>query len=168
MRFHVSSLAAVTALVANVLASTGAYAQTTPATRPAHTLPPAVMSQLLKAIADKGRDTTLPATIAPDLGLAAKGAAWPDRQFAVQSQATGMVHAVAAGAAPDSDLVLSVRGDAAITLFRVRRDGTMAGAVEFFPQTQFSSPALPGDAAREFDAEILFWARTLEALAAPE
>ena len=143
-----------------------ASAQTAPAIRPAHSLPPALMAQLLKAIAAQGRDTALPASIAPDLGLTAKGAAWPDRQFAVQSQATGMVHTAAAGPAPDSDLVLSVRGDAAIPLFRVRRDGTMAGAVEFFPQTQLSSMALPGDAARDFDAEILFWTRTLESLAA--
>lgn len=137
-----------------------------PAAPAAKPIPPAVIAKLIEHIAADGRDASLPPAIAAALGLGAGGEAWPSRQFAVQSQATGVVHAAAAGARPDSDLILSTRGDAAITIFRLRRDGALVGAVYFFPETQSVAPAPTGAAAHDFDDERVFWQRTIETLSA--
>ena len=134
-------------------------------TRP---IPAALLARLQAHIAAEGRDTSLPPAIASALGLGVAGQAWPNRQFAVRAQATGVVHAVAAGAGPDSDLILSSRGDAAITVFHIRRDGALVGAVYYFPETLTVAAVPAGAAAHDFDDERVFWIRTIDTLGADE
>ena len=138
------------------------------ASDPARPLPPPVLDALLKRIAAEGRDNDLPGPIAQILGLSAGGEVWPNRQFAVRSQATGAIHAAAVGTKTGSDLILSSRGDAAITILRLRRDGTLVGGAYYFPQTQSGSAAPPALAAHDFADERGFWMRTVDALAAAD
>lgn len=158
-------------VVAAGLGGGGVSAQTAPvppaaaaasASRP---IPAAVIGKLLEQVAAKGRDSALPGPIASALGLPA-GEAWTNRQFAVRSSATGAVHTIAAGARADSDLVLSNRGDAAITIFRIRRDGALVSAVYFFPLTQTNAVLPPAEAAHDFDEERLFWIRAIDMIGA--
>ncbi len=161
-------LALLAVLVAGILGAGGVGAQTTAlpaaASRP---IPAAVIGKLLEQVAAKGRDSTLPTAIASALGL--PGAEpWTNRQFAVRSSATGAIHAIAAGVRPDSDLVLSNRGDAAITIFRIRRDGALVSAVYFFPLTQTNAVLPPTEAAHDFDEERLFWIRAIDTIGADD
>jgi len=134
-------------------------------TRP---MPPAVMAKLLHHVELGGRPGVLPASLAPVLGLAPSGQTWAFKQFAVRTPDTGVIHALAVGVAAPSDLVFSARGDVAITVFRVRRDGALVSAVNFFPQTQ-TSVALPAaEAAGAFANERGFWIRTADDLIGEE
>ena len=125
---------------------------------------PDMLARILKIISSAGHDGELPASIAGPLGLTNPAQAWPDRQFAVQGNETGAVHAIAISRAADSDLVFSVRRPAAISIFRAHRDGTLVDAVDFFPGTQQSMKAPVGQARTDFAAECAFWAKTLAAL----
>ena len=166
-------LAVLAALAAAPVSLDAAFAQA-PTAKPDSTGPaqpatkspvtPDMLARILKFIASAGHDGELPATIAGPLGLATAAQAWPDRQFAVQGDETGTVHAIAISRAADSDLVFSVRGPAAITVFRAHRDGTLVDAVDFFPGTQQSMKAPPGQARTDFAAECAFWSKTMAAL----
>lgn len=128
---------------------------------------PTLAAKLRKLVDAAGAESALPASIATALGFTAGGQPWPDRQAAVQSHGTGTVHAVAVGATPGGDFALSVRGPAAITVFRVRADGTMAGAVSYFQDTKQAMALFPGQAKTDFAAEVVFWSSTIDGLITP-
>jgi hypothetical protein len=131
---------------------------------------PNMLAKMLKLAASIGIDSELPPSVATALGLsttgAATGQAWLDRQFAVQSNATGTVHAVAFSRANDGDMVLSVRGPAAISIFRIHRDGVLVSAVNFFPETKQTTPLSPLEAQDGYAAECVFWLTNLDPLVA--
>jgi len=117
-----------------------------------------LQAKMLKLISLAGSDIELPAPIAGALGLGA-GQAWPDRQFSVRSSATATIHAMAAGRGGETDIVLSVRGAAAITVFRVDGKGSLVSATNFFLLTKQTAPVSPAEARA-------FWAANIDALIA--
>ena len=128
---------------------------------------PAVLAKLLKLIASAGADIDVPASVAGPLGLG-EGKAWPARQFAVQASATGSVHAVALGRSDDQDIVFSVRGPAAVSVFRAHRDGTLVTATNLFEGTNQSAALPPGEAQADFAAEGAFWAANVDSVSTPD
>jgi hypothetical protein len=158
------------ALIAVSLVSPGlAAAQPHPdAPAPDRTLRPELLGRLLALIAEKGRDGDLPAAISTALGLVPTAQTWADRQFAVISDVNGEVHAVAVSRGTDQDLVFSSRGEVAITIFRVQRDGTVVSAVNFFPQSQQSGSVPLALARNQFADECLFWTQALAKLGSGE
>jgi hypothetical protein len=150
-------------------AASRAQAASTPAPAAASSgraVTPDMLATMIKLSASIGMDSQLPAPIAAALGFSTAGQPWPDRQFAVQSNATGTVHAVALSRGSDPDIVLSVRGPAAISVFRVRRDGALVSAVNFFTQTKQTAPLSPLEARSGYEAECVFWVTNLDHLAA--
>ncbi|MDB5481481.1 MAG: hypothetical protein JWO83_2534 [Caulobacteraceae bacterium] len=139
-----------------------ALGQPAPPFRPG--MPPAVIDKLLKLIAALGVDTVLPAPIAAALGLGAAGQPWPDRQFAVQSEQDGSHHAVAIHRGADPDMIFSVSGPAAISIFRAHRDGALVGATAYFPETHLTANLPLGQSQADFAAEGAFWAAHVDAL----
>jgi|SRR5579859_6637073 len=152
----------LTALALAPLASPPARGQPAPPPRPA--IPPGVIDKLLKLIAAMGVDAVLPAPIAAALGLGAAGQPWPDRQFAVQSDQDGAHHAVAIHRGEDLDMIFSVSGPAAIAIFRVHRDGTLAAATAYFPDTRLTADLPLGQSQTDFAGEKAFWAAHVDAL----
>ena len=144
-----------------------ARTQTPPAHAAESVLAPSVVAQLLTLNAASGRDGEMPAPIAVALGLSTAGQPWPDRQVAVVSNDTGAVHAVAVGLGGEKDIILSVRGPVAISAFRVRRDGTLVSATEYFTTTKLTSPMQPAEARSGFAEECAFWAAHVDRLLAP-
>jgi hypothetical protein len=129
---------------------------------------PSVLARLLAVIAKGGHDTELPPAIATALGLTASGKPWPDRQFAVQSHESGALHAIALGQGEGADIILSVKGPAAISIFRADHQGTLIGATSYFPETGLTMTP-PAAASRiEFAAECAFWAIHIDDLTGPE
>lgn len=128
-------------------------------------MPSAVIDKLLKLIAAAGVDTALPAPVAAALGLASAGQPWPDRQFAVKSTEEGSLHAVAIHRGADPDMVFSMRGPAAISIFRVRRDGTLAGATAYFSDTHLTASLPLAQSQADFAAEATFWTLHADGLA---
>jgi len=129
-------------------------------------LAPEVLAKVLNLISLVGSDRDLPAPIAGSLGLAVSGQPWPDRQFAVQWTPTRTLHAVAISRGADPDLIFSVRGPAAVTIFRTHRDGTLVSATNFFMQTNQAVPLRPDEARAGFAAERAFWTNNIDALVA--
>jgi hypothetical protein len=127
-------------------------------------MPPGVVEKLLKLIAGLGVDTNLPAPIAAALGLGAAGQPWPDRQFAVKSGDNGSLHAVATHRGPDPDVIFSVTGPAAISVFRARREGTLVTATAYFPETHLTANLPPAESQANFGAEGAFWVSHVDAL----
>jgi hypothetical protein len=123
-----------------------------------------VIEKLLKLIAAAGVDTALPAPVAAALGLATGGQPWPDRQFAVQSTDSGALHAAAVHRGAEPDMVFSVRGPAAISIFRVRRDGTLVSATAFFSDTHLTASLPLTQSEADFAAEGGFWALHVDGL----
>ena len=149
-----------------LLAQTAAPAPSAPAPAPAgapRPINPAVLAKLLKLIASAGADIDVPVTVAGPLGLG-DGKAWPARQFAVHASATGSVHAVALGRGDDQDIVFSVRGPAAVSVFRAHRDGTLVTATNLFEGTNQATTLPPGEAQADFAAEGAFWAANVDAV----
>jgi hypothetical protein len=125
---------------------------------------PDVIAKLLKLIAAMGADTDLPAPIAVALGLAGSAQPWPDRQFGVQSDQDGAHHTVAIHRGGDQDMVYSVSGPAAVSVFRVSRDGALIKATAFFPDTGLTADLLRGQSLTDMAAEGRFWAAHVDAL----
>jgi hypothetical protein len=159
-------LAAV--LAALVSAPAPAWAQVAPGSgsdqRPAIT--PDMVTKILGLMPSIGMDTQLPAPVASALGLTVTGQGWPDRQFAVQANDTGTVHAIAVSRSADPDILFSTRGPAAITVFRLRRDGVLVSAINFFTLTRQTAVIPPTEARTEFTTEKVFWLTSLDALIA--
>jgi hypothetical protein len=143
----------IAALALAPLAATG---QTATPARPA--VQPAVIAKLLKLIAAMGVDTDLPAPVAAALGLSANGQPWPDRQFAVQAAQEGSLHAVAIPRGGEPDMIFSVRGPAAISIFRAHRDGVLVGATAYFSDTHLTASLPLAQSQADFVAEGSFWA----------
>lgn len=135
-----------------------------PASGSGPAIPPAVIDKLLKLIAALGVDTELPKPIAAALGLGAAGQPWPDRQFAVTSDQNGALHAVAIHRGPDPDMIFSVSGPAAISVFRALRDGTLVSATAYFPETHLTASLPLGQSRTDFAAERVFWAAHVDGL----
>jgi hypothetical protein len=150
------------ALALAPMAPPPSWSEPAPPARPA--MPPAVIDKLLKLIAALGVDTVLPAPIATALGLGAAGQPWPDRQFAVQSEQDGAHHAVAIHRGADPDIVVSVSGPAAISIFRARRDGTLVGSTAYFPDTHLTADLPLGQSRTDFAAEGVFWTAHVDGL----
>ena len=151
------------ALALAPLAPPPSRGQPAPPARPA--ISPAVLDKLLKLIAGLGVDTQLPAPIAAALGLGdAAQQPWPDRQFAVTSDQAGTLHAVAIHRGSDPDMVFSVSGPAAISVFRAHRDGTLVAATAYFPQTHLTASMPLGQSQTDFAAERVFWATHVDGL----
>jgi hypothetical protein len=129
---------------------------------------PAVLARLLGLIARAGRDTDLPPTIAAALGLTAAGKPWPDRQFAVQSHDSGALHAIALGQGDGADIILSVKGPAAISIFRADHQGVLISATSFFPETGLTMTPPAAASKNDYAAECAFWAIHLDDLAGPD
>jgi hypothetical protein len=127
-------------------------------------LSPELRAKMLKLISTMGRDREVPAPIASALGLTPAGTAWPDRQFAFQWNGVGTAHAIAIGHTGEQDIVLTVRGPAAIEIFRTRPDGTLKSAVNFFLQTSQAQPVASAEARSELTAELAFWAANIDAV----
>lgn len=127
-------------------------------------LAPDLLGKMLKLISLMGSDRDIPAAIAGSLGLEGAGRSWPDRQFAVQWNPTRTLHAVAIGRGGDQDLIFSVRGPAAVSVFRTHRDGTLVSAVNFFMQTNQAVLLSPADARAGLAAERAFWTTNIDAL----
>ena len=147
----------------------GANAQTgaAGAVRPAdQAITAALRSKMLQLITLAGRDRDIPAPISSALGLTPAGTAWPDHQFAFQWNGSGTVHAIAISRGADKDVVLTVRGPAAITVFRARPDGTLDRAVSYFLQTQQTMPLPLGEARAQFSDELAYWAANIDAVIA--
>ena len=134
------------------------------ATAPRAPMPPGVIEKLLRLIAAVGVDTTLPGPIAAAVGLVAGGQSWPDRQFAVKSDDDGALHAVAIHRGSDPDMVFSVSGPAAISVFRARRDGTLMAATAYFPETHLTANLPLAQSQADFAAQGVFWASHVDAL----
>jgi hypothetical protein len=117
---------------------------------------------MLQLITKAGRDRDIPAPISSALGLTAAGTAWPDYQFAVRGNGSGAVHAIAFSRGTDKDVILTVRGPAAITVFRARPDGTLGTAVNVFVQTNQTLPLPAGEARAQFADEVAFWAANID------
>ncbi len=130
---------------------------------------PAVLARLLALIAKAGHDTELPPSIATALGLtgAAAGAAkpWSDRQFAVQSHETGALHAIALGQGDAADIILSVKGPAAISIFRADHNGRLISATSYFPETGLTMTPPSAAARTDYAAECAFWGVHIDELA---
>jgi hypothetical protein len=139
-----------------------AWSQPAASARPA--VPPGVIDKLLKLIAAMGVDTDLPAPIAAALSLGAAGQPWPDRQFAVSSDEDGAHHAAAIHRGADPDMIFSVSGPAAISIFRAHRDGTLVTATAYFPETRLTASLLPGQSRTDFATEGVFWGAHVDAL----
>ena len=60
--------------------------------------------------------------------------------------------------------MLTVRGPAAVSVFRVRADGTLDKGANFFLQTNQTMPMFPAEAQAEFAAELGFWAANIDAV----
>jgi hypothetical protein len=133
-------------------------------TPPRRGIPPAVIDKLLKLIAGLGVDTALPAPVSSALRLTTDGQPWPDRQFAVQSTDAGTLHAAAVHRGGDQDMIFSVRGPAAISTFRARRDGTLVSATAFFSETHLTASLPPAQSQADFAAEGAFWAAHVDEL----
>ena len=152
-----------TAVLALAPFAPGASRSQTPPSAPKG-VSPGVIDKLLKLIAAMGVDTTLPGPVATALGLTANAQPWPDRQFAVQSTEAGILHAVAIHRGGDPDLVLSMRGPAAISIFRARRDGSLVGATDFFSDTHLTVNLPLAQSQADFAAEGAFWAAHADGL----
>ncbi len=144
------------------LAATPSWGQ--PAPPAPRAMPPGVVEKLLKLIAAMGVDTSLPAPIAAVLNLGVAGQAWLDRQFAVKSDDDGSLHAVAIDRGADLDMVFSVTGPAAISVFRARRDGTLVSATAYFPETHLTANMPLAQSRADFGAEGVFWASHVDSL----
>jgi len=159
---HRRRLILTAALALAPLAPVAATAQTATPARPG--VQPAVIDKLLKLIAAMGVDTDLPAAVAAALDLSANGQPWPDRQFAVQAAQDGALHAVGVSRGAEPDIVFSVRGPAAISIFRVHRDGTLVGATAYFSDTRLTASLPLAQSQADFSAEGVFWAAHVDAL----
>jgi hypothetical protein len=144
-----------------------ALAQSAATHSAAETLTPQVLSKMLSFNAANGHDGEMPAPITAALGLTAAGQSWPDRQVAVVAHDTGAVHAIAASRGVDKDIILSVKGPVAISVFRIRSDGALVGAVEFFLATKLASPMTPDEARATFADECAFWSAHINGLVGP-
>jgi hypothetical protein len=127
-------------------------------------VPPSVVDKLLKVIAALGVDTILPGPVATALGLTADAQPWPDRQLAVKSADSGVLHAVAIHRGGDPDMVFSVPGPAAVSIFRARRDGALVGATDFFSGTRLTANLPLAQSQADFAAEGAFWAAHVDGL----
>jgi hypothetical protein len=134
------------------------------ATAPRGAMPPGLIEKLLKLIAAVGVDTALPAPIATAVGLVVGGQPWPDRQFAVKSDDDGSLHAVAIHRGSDPDMIFSVSGPAAISVFRARRDGMLVAATAYFPETHLTANLPMAQSQADFAAQGAFWAAHVDAL----
>jgi hypothetical protein len=65
---------------------------------------------------------------------------------------------------PGQDIVLTVRGPAAVSVFRARADGTLDKGVNLFLQTNQAMPMPAAEAQAEFTAELRFWAANIDAV----
>jgi hypothetical protein len=160
-RFALSALLAISPF-AVTLAKAQTAAAAGPASAPA--LPPAVLARLLKLMAVSGVDSEMPASIATALGVTTAGPSWPDRQLAVESSASGSVHALTMGRGDDMALMLSARGPAAISVYRIRRDGVVVSGVDYFLQTKQVTPLTPAQVEAGFAAERSFWMANIDRL----
>ena len=151
----------VAALLAFAPAGPPALAAATPADQ---ALSPALRAKLAQLISKAGHDREIPGPIAGALGLTPAGAPWPDRQFAFQWNGAGAFHAVAVGRGAGQDIVLTVRGPAAVSVFRARADGKLDRGVNLFLQTNQTMPMFPAEAQAEFAAELSFWAANIDAV----
>jgi hypothetical protein len=131
-------------------------------------LRPDVLARLHDLVARSGHDTELPGSIAGALGLGASPQPWPDRQFAVQSRDTGALHAVALGQGAAGELILSVKGPAAILIFLTDRRGALVAAASYFPETKATMTPPMAAARADFAAECAFWALHIDGLTASE
>ena len=123
-----------------------------------------LLAKMLKLISLMGADRDIPPPIAGALGLAATGEAWPDRQFAFEWKPSATLHAVAISRGADPDIVLSVRGPAAVSVYRAHRDGTLVSATNFFLETKQIATLSPAEARAGFSRECAFWAAHIDAL----
>ncbi len=139
-----------------------ALAQAATTHTPQGGLAPAVLTKMLELNTASGRDGDMPAPIAAALGLTQTGQSWPDRQIAVASHDTGMVHALAVSRGADQDLILSVRGPVAISAFRMRRDGTLVSATDYFTATRQAAPLSSERSRAGFADECAFWSAHIE------
>jgi hypothetical protein len=137
------------------------WGQAAPPARPG--VPAGTIDKLLKLIASLGVDTTLPAPIASALSLGTAGQPWPDRQFAVSDQ-EGEHHAVAIHHGDEPDMIFSVSGPAAISIFRAHRDGTLVSATAYFPDTRLTADLPLAQSKMDFAAEGAFWTTHVDAL----
>jgi hypothetical protein len=136
---------------------------------PAHpAMNAAVLARLLSVIGKTGHDADLPASIATALGLPNTGQPWPDRQLAVQSRESGALHVIALGKGEGDDIVLSAKGPAAISIFRVDRQGGLISATNFFPQTGLTMTPPAAASRADFAAECAFWAIHIDDLTAAD
>lgn len=138
-------------------------ANASPAT--SSTMTPDLRAKLVKLVSASGLDRDVPSALAGNLGLAAAGASWPDRQFTVRLDAASPLHAVAVGrGGADQDMVFSVRGPAAISVFHVGPDGTLKSAANFFLQTRQAMTLPLAEARSEFASELAFWTANIDAV----
>jgi hypothetical protein len=157
---------AVAVAASLLLVSAPAVANASPASSSGMT--PDLRAKLVKLVSASGLDREIPAALAGNLGLAAAGATWPDRQFTVRLDAASPLHAVAVGrGGADQDMVFSVRGPAAISVFHVGPDGTVKSAASFFLQTGAAMTLPLAEARSEFAAELAFWTANIDAVSAP-
>ncbi len=129
---------------------------------------PVVLAKLMSLIGRAGHDTDLPGPIVAALGLPNTGQSWPDRQFAVQSHDPEALHAVALGQGEGADVVFSVKGPAAISIFRADRHGALLGATTYVPETRLTMSPPAATAAADFATECAFWAIHIDGLASAE
>ena len=161
-----SRIALLTILAASLVAPNIPRAQAAKANlAPADaTVTTGLLAKMLKLISVEGADRDIPPPIAGSLGLAAAGEAWPDRQFAFEWKPSATLHAVAISRGADQDIVLSVRGPAAVSVYRAHRNGTLVSATNFFLETKQIATLSPAEAQAGFSRECAFWAAHIDAL----
>lgn len=158
-------------LVCAVVAGSGARAvaaaapAATAAPSPGAMLTPALLAKVLRLIDLRGVEREVPPNYANALGMTASGAAWPDRQQAA-TQGT-VLHGFAVSRGTDQDVVVSVRDQAELRVFRVRRDGGMvvAACIVDLGDGDITMRA-PAEAQAQLDEEMRFWATYVDQLLA--
>ncbi len=160
--------AVVSAMLALAVAGGGSVARAagTPppaAASPGAMLTPALLAKVLRLIDLRGVQREVPPNYANALGMTASGQAWPDRQ---QAATQGKVlHGFAVSLGADQDVVVSVRDDAELRVFRVRRDGGMvvAACIVDLGDGDITMRA-PAEAQAQLDDEMRFWATYVDQL----
>ena len=132
---------------------------------PGAMLTPALLGKVLRLIDLRGVEREVPPNYANALGMTASGQAWPDRQ---QAATQGKVlHGFAVSRGTDQDVVISVRDDVELRVFRVRRDGGMVvtACIVDLGDGDITMRA-PAEAQAQLDEEMRFWATYVDQLLA--
>jgi tetratricopeptide (TPR) repeat protein len=130
-------------------------------------LTPELLNKMVKLAAEQGSDKVIDAAFATPLGLTVNQA-WPSRRLTTKDQ-HGDLHTLDLNRGTEKDIVIYSRPPGGIfKLFRARRDGTIVKAFYLVLDTkQFTARGIQ-EAQKDFEAEIAYWAASVERLASTQ